>query len=246
MIDAVSIAEKAGMGGRINVVMQTAFFKISGILPEAEAVSLIKNFIEKSYGKKGADVVKKNIDTIDMALAGVEKVDYPKTASSSLKKLSAMTADAPDFVQNVLGTIAINKGDDVKVSEFPEDGTFPSASTQYEKRAIAERMPIWEPDLCIQCGQCTMVCPHAVIRAKAFDPAELKNAPASFKSADYKTKEFPAWKFTIQASAEDCTGCGLCVQQCPANQGKSGNQGNQHEKLRGTPRRGIRELEVLL
>ena len=216
VIDAVSIAEKAGMGGRINVVMQTAFFKISGILPEAEAVSLIKKFIEKSYGKKGADVVKKNIDTIDMALAGVEKVDYPKTASSSLKKLSAMTADAPDFVQNVLGTIAINKGDEVKVSEFPEDGTFPSATTQYEKRAIAERMPIWEPDLCIQCGQCTMVCPHAVIRAKAFDPAELKNAPASFKSADYKTKEFPGWKFTIQASAEDCTGCGLCVQQCPA------------------------------
>jgi pyruvate-ferredoxin/flavodoxin oxidoreductase len=216
VIDAVSIAEKAGMGGRINVVMQTAFFKISGILPEAEAVSLIKKFIEKSYGKKGADVVKKNIDTIDMALAGVEKVDYPKTASSSLKMLPAMTADAPDFIKNILGTIAVNKGDDVKVSEFPEDGTFPSASTQYEKRAIAERMPIWEPDLCIQCGQCTMVCPHAVIRAKAFDPAELKNAPASFKSADYKTKEFPGWKFTIQASAEDCTGCGLCVQQCPA------------------------------
>ena len=216
VIDAVSIAEKAGMGGRINVVMQTAFFKISGILPEAEAVELIKKFIEKSYGKKGADVVKKNIDTIDMALAGVEKVDYPKTASSSLKMLPAMTADAPDFIKNILGTIAVNKGDDVKVSEFPEDGTFPSASTQYEKRAIAERMPIWEPDLCIQCGQCTMVCPHAVIRAKAFDPAELKNAPASFKSADYKTKEFPGWKFTIQASAEDCTGCGLCVQQCPA------------------------------
>ncbi len=216
VIDAVSIAEKAGMGGRINVVMQTAFFKISGILPEAEAVSLIKKFIEKSYGKKGADVVKKNIDTIDMALTGVEKVDYPKTASSSLKMLPAMTADAPDFIKNILGTIAVNKGDDVKVSEFPEDGTFPSASTQYEKRAIAERMPIWEPDLCIQCGQCTMVCPHAVIRAKAFDPAELKNAPASFKSADYKTKEFPGWKFTIQASAEDCTGCGLCVQQCPA------------------------------
>ena len=166
VIDAVSIAEKAGMGGRINVVMQTAFFKISGILPEAEAVSLIKKFIEKSYGKKGADVVKKNIDTIDMALAGVEKVDYPKTASSSLKMLPAMTADAPDFIKNILGTIAVNKGDDVKVSEFPEDGTFPSASTQYEKRAIAERMPIWEPDLCIQCGQCTMVCPHAVIRPK--------------------------------------------------------------------------------
>jgi pyruvate-ferredoxin/flavodoxin oxidoreductase len=216
VIDAVSIAEKAGMGGRINVVMQTAFFKISGILPEAEAVSLIKKFIEKSYGKKGADVVKKNIDTIDMALAGVEKVDYPKTASGKLRMLPAMAAGAPKFVSEVLGAISVNKGDDIKVSQMPEDGTFPSATTQYEKRAIAERMPIWNKDLCIQCGQCTVVCPHAVIRAKAFDPKYLAKAPASFQSADYKTKEFEGWKFTIQASPEDCTGCGLCVQQCPA------------------------------
>ena len=216
VIDAVSIAEKAGMGGRINVVMQTAFFKISGILPEEEAVPLIKKFIEKSYGKKGADVVKKNIDTIDMALAGVEKVDYPKVASSKLKMHPALTTDAPEFVQKVLGTSAANKGDSLKVSEIPNDGTFPSATTQYEKRAIAEHMPIWNPDVCIQCGQCTMVCPHAVIRAKAYDPKLLAGAPASFKSADYKTKEFPGWKFTIQASAEDCTGCGLCVEQCPA------------------------------
>ncbi len=216
VIDAVAIAEKAGMGGRINVVMQTAFFKISGILPEDEAVSLIKKAIEKSYGKKGADVVKMNIDTIDMALAGVEKVDYPKTADSKLKMSSAMTSDAPAFVQDVLGAISVNKGDDIKVSQMPIDGTFPSATTQYEKRAIAERMPIWNSELCIQCGQCTVVCPHAVIRAKAFDPAKLSGAPAAFKSADYKTKEFEGWKFTIQASAEDCTGCGLCVQQCPA------------------------------
>jgi len=216
VIDAVTIAEKAGMGGRINVVMQTAFFQISGILPEAEAVSLIKKFIEKSYGKKGADIVKKNIDTIDMALAGVQKVDYPKTASSKFKMLSAMTSDAPKFVQDVLGTIGVNKGDDLKVSQIPDDGTFPTGTTQYEKRAIAEHMPIWNKDLCIQCGQCTVVCPHAVIRAKAFDPKYLAKAPATFQSADYKTKEFEGWKFTIQASAEDCTGCGLCVQQCPA------------------------------
>ncbi len=216
VIDAVTIAENAGMGGRINVVMQTAFFKISGILPEAEAVALIKKFIEKSYGSKGADVVKKNIDTIDMALAGVHQVNYPKTADSRLKMLPAMTSDAPAFVQDVLGAISVNKGDSIKVSQLPEDGTFPAATTQYEKRAIAERMPIWEADICIQCGQCTVVCPHAVIRAKAYDPAKLAGAPASFKSADYKTKEFEGWKFTIQASAEDCTGCGLCVQQCPA------------------------------
>lgn len=216
VIDAVTIAEKAGMGGRINVVMQTAFFKISNILPEAESVALIKKFIEKSYGKKGADVVKKNIDTIDMALAGVEKVDYPKTASSKLKMLSAMTSDAPKFVQDVLGTIGVNKGDELKVSQLPEDGTFPTATTQYEKRAIAEHFPIWDKDLCIQCGQCTMVCPHAVIRMKAYDKNLLAKAPAGFKSADYKTKEFEGFACTIQASPEDCTGCGLCVQQCPA------------------------------
>lgn len=216
VIDAVSIAEKAGMGGRINTVMQTAFFKISGILPADEALSLIKKYTEKTYGKKGADVVKKNIDAIEAAVAGVEQVDYPKTASSKIKMLPAMTSDAPAFVQNVLGTIGINKGDSIKVGEMPADGTFPTATTQYEKRAIAEHMPIWNKDLCIQCGQCTVVCPHAVIRAKTYDPKYLANAPATFKSADYKTKEFEGWKFTIQASAEDCTGCGLCVQQCPA------------------------------
>jgi len=216
VIDAVTIAEKAGMGRRINIVMQTAFFKISGILPEAEAVVLIKKFIEKSYGSKGPEIVKKNIDTIDMALAGVHQVRYPKTADSKLTMHSAMTSDAPAFVQNVLGPIAVNKGDSITVSQLPEDGTFPAATTQYEKRSIAERMPIWEPGICIQCGQCTVVCPHAVIRAKAFDPAKLAGAPASFKCADYKTKEFEGWKFTIQPSAEDCTGCGLCFQQCPA------------------------------
>ncbi|MDR1748164.1 MAG: pyruvate:ferredoxin (flavodoxin) oxidoreductase [Spirochaetaceae bacterium] len=215
VIDAVSIAEKAGMGGRINVVMQTAFFKISGILPEAEAVALIKKFIEKSYGKKGADVVKKNIDTIDMALAGVEKVDYPRTVSGNIHIKAPMT-NAEGFVKDILGKISVNKGDEVKVSEMPLDGTFPSATTQYEKRAIAEKIPEWDPAICIQCGQCTMVCPHAVIRMKAYAPAKLAGAPATFKSADYKTKEFAGDKFTIQVAAEDCTGCGLCVQTCPA------------------------------
>lgn len=216
VIDAVSIAEKAGMGGRINTVMQTAFFNISGILPAEEALDLIKKYAEKTYGKKGADIVKKNIDAIDMAAAGVQKVDYPKSVTSKIKMLSAMTSEAPKFVQDVLGTIGVNKGDSIKVSQMPVDGTFPTATTQYEKRAIAEHFPIWDSDLCIQCGQCTVVCPHGVIRAKTYDPKYLAKAPASFKSADYKTKEFPGWKFTIQASPEDCTGCGVCVQQCPA------------------------------
>ena len=216
VIDGVHIAEKAGMGNRINVVMQTAFFKIFGILPEAEAVQLIKKFIEKSYGKKGPEIVQKNIKTIDMALEGVELVNYPKQATSKLSRHAAMTSDAPEFVQKILGKIAVNEGDAVKVSEIPADGTFPTATTQYEKRAIAERIPIWKSDICIQCGQCVMVCPHATIRMKAYDEAELKKAPVGFRSCAYKGKEFENARFTIQVSPEDCTGCGLCVEQCPA------------------------------
>jgi len=216
VIDAIKIAEKAGMGTRINVVMQTAFFKIFGILPESEAVDLIKKFIEKSYGKKGPEIVQKNITTIDMALDGVEKVDYPKTATSKLKRHPAIAESAPKFVKEVLGKIAIQKGDELKVSQIPNDGTFPTATTQYEKRAIAEHIPIWKSDICIQCGQCTMVCPHACIRMKAYDSSLLKTAPTGFKAIPYKGKEFENAHFTIQVSPEDCTGCGLCVQQCPA------------------------------
>lgn len=216
VIDAIKIAEKAGMGTRINVVMQTAFFKIFGILPEAEAVDLIKKFIQKSYGKKGPEIVQKNIITIDMALAGVEEVNYPKTASSNIKMHPAIADSAPKFVKEVLGKIAIQKGDELKVSEIPSDGTFPTGTTQYEKRAIAEHIPIWKNEICIQCGQCTVVCPHACIRMKAYDSSLLKNAPNGFKSAPYKGKEFENAHFTIQVSPEDCTGCGLCVQQCPA------------------------------
>ncbi len=216
VIDGVKIAEQAGMGNRINVVMQTAFFKIFGILPEAEAVQLIKKFIEKSYGKKGPEIVEKNIKTIDMALEGVQAVAYPQTASSSLSRHAAMTSDAPEFVQKILGKIAVNEGDGVKVSEIPADGTFPTATTQYEKRAIAERIPIWKNDICIQCGQCVMVCPHAAIRMKAYDASKAEKAPGKFLSAPYKGKEFDKAAFTIQVSPEDCTGCGLCVVQCPA------------------------------
>lgn len=216
VIDAMDIAAKAGMGTRINIVMQTAFFKIAEILPEAEAIELIKKFIKKTYGKKGEEIVNKNITTVDMALAGVNEVHYPKSVSSKTKRHEAITEDAPKYVREVIGKMALNEGDAVKVSEMPIDGTFPSATTQYEKRAIAEHIPIWEPDLCIQCGQCSFVCPHAAIRMKAYDAKELQGAPASFKSCDYKGKEFAGAKFTVQVSADDCTGCGLCVAQCPA------------------------------
>ena len=216
VIDAMDIAAKAGMGIRINIVMQTAFFKIAEILPEAEAIELIKKFIKKTYGKKGEEIVNKNITTVDMALAGVYEVHYPKSVSSKTKRHEAITEDAPKYVREVIGKMALNEGDSVKVSEMPIDGTFPSATAQYEKRAIAEHIPIWEPDLCIQCGQCSFVCPFAAIRMKAYDAKELQGAPASFKSCDYKGKEFAGAKFTVQVSADDCTGCGLCVAQCPA------------------------------
>lgn len=216
VIDAMDIAEKAGMGTRINIVMQTAFFKISEILPEAEAIDLIKKFIEKTYGKKGAEIVKKNIVTVDMALDGVYEVKYPKTVTSKIHRHAAVTDDAPKFVKDVLGKMASNEGDALKVSDMPIDGTFPTGTTQYEKRAIAEHVPIWKPEICIQCGQCAFVCPHAAIRMKAYDAKELNGAPASFRSCDYKGKEFEGAKFTVQVSVEDCTGCGLCVAQCPA------------------------------
>ncbi|ULQ58969.1 pyruvate:ferredoxin (flavodoxin) oxidoreductase [Brucepastera parasyntrophica] len=224
VIDAFSIAEKAGMGGRINVVMQTAFFKISGILPEDTAVELIKKFIEKSYGKKGADIVQKNIDTIDMALAGVEKVDYPKTVSGSIHMKPAMATSSDPFIKNVLGVMAIDEGNKVKVSEIPADGTFPTATTQYEKRAIAEKVPEWNPDMCIQCGQCTMVCPHAVLRMKPVSEADAAKAPASFKAVDLKPKPEAGKKISLQISVEDCTGCGLCIQSCPVKPSEDGKK----------------------
>ncbi len=216
VIDAMTIAEKAGMGTRINVVMQTAYFKISGVLPEAEAITLIKKAIEKTYGKKGADIVKKNIDTIDMAIAGVEKVDYPKTVSSSVKMKPAMISATDTFIKDILGTIAVNKGDNLAISQVPVDGTFPTATTQYEKRGIAERVPYWNSETCIQCGNCTVVCPHAVLRMKQVKDADLAKAPATFKAVDAKPKPVEGCKVTLQVSVEDCTGCGLCVESCPA------------------------------
>lgn len=216
VIDAVSLAEKAGMGGRINVIMQTAFFKISGVLPEEEAVELIKKSIKKTYGKKGEEVVKKNIDTIDMALAGIQQVNYPKTVSGNLKMIPPVPANAPAFVKEVIGEIIAFRGEKIPVSKMPDDGTFPTGTTKYEKRNIAEKIPVWDPETCIQCGNCTMVCPHAVIRMKAYTPDKLAGAPETFKSTDAKGKEFEGMKFTLQVSPEDCTGCGACVNICPA------------------------------
>ena len=216
VIDAFKIAEKAGMGNRINVVMQAAYFKISGVLPEAEAVEYMKKFIEKSYGKKGADVVQKNIATIDMALAAVEKVDYPAKTEGDVHMKPAMASSDDPFVRDVLGAMAVQQGDKLPVSKLPADGTFPTATTQYEKRAIAEKVPEWDTAVCIQCGQCTVVCPHAVIRMKVLTDEQTAAATSTFKTAALKPKPGAGKKMVLQVSTEDCTGCGVCVAVCPA------------------------------
>jgi pyruvate-ferredoxin/flavodoxin oxidoreductase len=215
-IDAAEIARKAGMGSRINVVMQAAYFKISGVLPEAEAVEYMKKFIQKSYGKKGADVVEKNNATIDMALAAVEEVKYPASTEGVLHMKQPMASAKDPWIKEVLGTMTIQEGDKLPVSKIPEDGTFPTATTQYEKRAIAERVPSWDPAICIQCGQCSAVCSHACIRMKNLTDDEAAKAPKGFKYAAVKPKAVEGKKTCLQISAEDCMECGVCINVCPA------------------------------
>ena len=215
VIDGMEIAEKTGMGSRVNTIMQTAFFKISGVLPSDEAIKLVKKYTEKTYSRKGADVVAKNIAAIDVALTSVVEVKYPNTVTSKIHMRSPVPADAPKFVREVLGEIIANRGDQLKVSQLPLDGTFPTGTTKYERRNIAEKIPVWNEEICIQCGNCTMVCPHAVIRLKAYSPEYLAGAPATFKGVDAKGKEFAGMKATLQVAPEDCTGCGACVNICP-------------------------------
>ena len=216
IINANEVAAKTGMGARINTIMQTAFFAISGVLPRDEAIKQIKHSIEKTYSKRGEAVVKQNFDAVDQALANLFEVKVPAAVTSKKVRRLPVPAEAPDFVTDVLGPIVIFEGDTLPVSAFPVDGTFPTATTQWEKRNIALEIPVWESDLCIQCAKCAFVCPHAVIREKVYDPALLKDAPETFKSIDAKFKELPNMKFTIQVSPEDCTGCSLCVEACPA------------------------------
>jgi pyruvate-ferredoxin/flavodoxin oxidoreductase len=216
-INAYDVAEKTGMGTRINTIMQTCFFAISGILPREQAIAEIKHAIEKTYGKRGEAVVKKNFEAVDQSLANLHEVKVPATVTSKLSMRPAIPAGAPDFVRNVLGPIVAFEGDSVPVSAFPVDGTFPTATTQWEKRNISLDIPVWEPDLCIQCGKCVFVCPHAVIRHKVYSNDLLKDAPATFKHMPSKFKEFSdGMAYTVQVAPEDCTGCTLCVEVCPA------------------------------
>jgi pyruvate-ferredoxin/flavodoxin oxidoreductase len=215
VIDGIDLAKQLGLGARINMIMQTAFFAISNILPKDEAVKAIKDAIKKTYGRKGEKVVQMNYDAVDAALKNYHKVDYPKEVTSEISMPPTVPENAPEFVQNVTAEIIRGKGHELPVSAFPYDGAYITGTTQYEKRNIAVDIPVWEPDICIQCNICSIVCPHGVSRAKVYDPKYLKDAPETFKSLEakgYKNGEV----YTLQVAPEDCTGCELCVEVCPA------------------------------
>ncbi|HAM43426.1 MAG TPA: pyruvate:ferredoxin (flavodoxin) oxidoreductase [Propionibacteriaceae bacterium] len=216
VIDAYSVAKDTGMGVRINTIMQTCFFAISGVLPRDEAISAIKSEIERAYGKKGKDVVQKNFEAVDQTLANLHEVKVPAKATSTIEMPPTVSPLAPEFVQEVTAEIMARRGDSLPVSKMPVDGTYPTATTQWEKRNVALEIPVWDPEVCIQCGKCSLACPHASIRMKVYDAALLANAPETFKSVDARGKEFKGMKFTIQVAPEDCTGCGVCVEACPA------------------------------
>ena len=220
VIDAYDVAKKTGMGVRINTIMQTCFFAISGVLPREEAIEQIKKAIKKTYGAKGEEIVKKNFEAVDQTLANLHKVEYPNQITSTIEIPSIVPDHAPDFVKNTIAMMIAGKGDDIPVSAMPVDGTYPSATTQWEKRNIALEVPVWDPDVCIQCGKCAMVCPHATIRTKIYDKKYTENTPATYKWTEAKGKEWEGLAYTIQVAVEDCTGCGLCVEVCPAKNKK--------------------------
>lgn len=215
-IDAFSVARKTGMGGRINMIMQTCFFNLAGVIPAEEAIGYIKKAIAKTYAKKGQDVVDKNIAAVDATLENLHAVDTTGKTITGHEIPLVMSANAPDFVQNILGKMMCGEGDSIPVSKMPVDGTFPNGTSQYEKRDLALDLPMWDPTLCIQCGKCTAVCPHAAIRSKFFSPDALENAPEGFDCLDAKHPDWKGSKFVIQVSASDCTGCTLCSDVCPA------------------------------
>jgi len=216
VIDATTVARNSGMGGRINTIMQVCFFALAGVLPREQAIEAIKKSIKKTYGKKGEEVVAMNLKAVDNTLEHLHEVAITGKINGIGDLLPPVTANAPDFVKNVLGKLTAGDGDELPVSAFPVDGSFPTATAQYEKRNLAMEIPVWDEKVCIQCLKCVAICPHATIRAKVYDADQLANAPASFKSVDSRIPEFKGRKFTLQVAAEDCTGCGICVDVCPA------------------------------
>ena len=228
VIDAFGIAHGIGLGPRINSIMQTAFFKISKVIDDSIAIEAIKYAIKKTYGRKGDAIVNMNISSIDQTLSNIHQVSYPSAPTNPVEEFKAVPDFAPDFVKNVTAKIIKAEGDQLPVSKIPENGTWPTGTTQYEKRNIAVEIPVWNPATCIQCHRCSLICPHATIRPKAYDAKYLENAPAAFKSADAKGKELAGLKYTLQVAPEDCTGCGACVENCPTK-GKGNAIVMQHQ-----------------
>ncbi len=216
VIDAYHAAREAGMGNRINTVMQTCFFAISGVLPREQAIEQIKKSIKKTYAKKGEEVVRKNFAAVDGTLAHLHELEIPTGRDAGKPRPSAVPIEAPDFVKNVTAMMLANRGELLPVSAMPIDGTWPTGTSRWEKRNIATEIPVWDSDLCIQCNKCAMSCPHAAIRAKAYPPENLANAPATFASTDYNAPDLRGLKYTLQIAPEDCTGCGFCIAVCPA------------------------------
>jgi pyruvate-ferredoxin/flavodoxin oxidoreductase len=216
VIDAYKLAIDLGLGNRFNTIMQAAFFGISGVLPQDEAIERIKEAIRKTYGKRGEAVVRKNFAAVDATMEQLFEVTVPETVTSTLELLPAVPANAPRFVQEVTARIIAGEGDDLPVSMLPDDGTYPLATTQWEKRNVGLEVPVWDPDVCIQCGKCVLVCPHAVIRAKVGTPETFADAPAGFLTSPARWKELSGLEYTLQVAVEDCTGCTLCVEVCPA------------------------------
>ena len=215
VIDAYQVAKDTGMGSRMNTIMQVCFFAISQVLPREQAIEAIRKSIRDTYGRKGEEIVRRNMLAVDETLAHLFEVKVPEKANSALTIPDPFPASAPAFERNVLGTIYAGRGDELPVSAFPADGTFPTGTAKWEKRNLALEIPAWDDKICIQCGKCAMVCPHAVIRIKVYDKTELGAAPATFKSTDARDKEWQGLRLTIQVAPEDCTGCGICVEVCP-------------------------------
>jgi pyruvate-ferredoxin/flavodoxin oxidoreductase len=216
VIDASRIAREVGLAGRVNTVLQTCFFAVSGVLPRERAIDRIKAAIDETYGRRGAEVVRRNQEAVDRALEGLHHVELPERPTSTREPPPVVPAEAPDFVREVTAAMLAGRGDELPVSALPPDGTYPSGTTAYEKRNVSDLVAVWEPDLCIQCGNCSFVCPHSVIRSRYYDGSRLEGAPEGFRSAPLEAVGLPDTRFTLQVYAEDCTGCELCVQACPA------------------------------
>lgn len=245
VIDAVKLAKETGLGARINTIMQTCFFALTNILPKDKAIECLKHAIEESYGRKGSKVLEMNYKAIDHALSALQEVKIPSRPAGKLKMPPPVPEYAPEFVKNVTATIMQLKGDTLPVSAIPADGTWPTATTQYEKRNIAVEIPAWNPDVCIQCGRCSLICPHAAIRIKAYSADLLKNAPSTFKSVNANGKSFEGMKFTVQVAPEDCTGCGLCFEICPGRErDKNTKQETGRKALTMTFQPPLRKLEA--